>query len=106
MAEWRFGRGWSNEELVERLAAARTRRRNFSETEADMTAERGWGRHYSQAVIAREASGEPVDDGPFARAWPLIQRYAFSDPRIARGHFDTAAPLQGRVMLIEIRVLA
>jgi hypothetical protein len=106
MAEWRFGRGWTNEELAQRLAAARVTRRNFDASETEMTPERGWGRHYSNAVIAREAPGAPIPDGPFARAWPLIQRYAFSDPRIARGHFDATTPLQGRIMLIEIRVLA
>jgi len=105
MAEWRFGRGWTNQELIARLEAARVSRRNFVESEADMIPERGWGRHYSTAVIAREGSGPPVGDGPFARGWPLIEQYAFSDPRIVRGHFDAAAPLQGRVMLIEIRVL-
>jgi hypothetical protein len=105
MAEWRFGRGWTNEELVERLAAARASRRNFDESEADMTPAHGWARHYSNAVIAREGPGPPAEGGPFARAWPLIEQYAFSDPRIARGHFDAAAPLQGRVMLIEILVL-
>jgi uncharacterized protein (UPF0548 family) len=105
MAEWRFGRGWSDEELRQRLAAARKRRRSFTETEAEMTPENGWSRHYSQAVIARELPGPPEPGGPFTRTWPLMQRYAFSDPRIVRGHFDPAEPLLGRVMLIEARVL-
>ena len=41
MAEWRFLRGWSDVELAERLATARTARRNFDETEAGMTPDRG-----------------------------------------------------------------
>ncbi|HTI41023.1 MAG TPA: DUF1990 family protein [Vicinamibacterales bacterium] len=105
MAEWRFGRGWTNEELAQRLAAARLRQRNFDASEAEMTPEHAWSRHYSKAVIAREAPGSPIADGPFARASRLVERYAFSDPRIARGHFDAADPLRGRVMLIEIRVV-
>jgi uncharacterized protein (UPF0548 family) len=105
MAEWRFGRGWTDAELAERLAAARASRRNFDETEEGMTPERGWSRHYSCAVIGREGAGRPEPDGAFARAWPLVERYAFSDPRIAKGHFDAAAPLHGRVMLVEVRVL-
>jgi uncharacterized protein (UPF0548 family) len=105
MAEWRFVRGWTDAELAERLRAARMRRRNFSATEADMTPERGWGRHYSTAIIGREPPGPPVANGAFERAWPHIERYAFSDPRIVRGHFDAASPLSERVMLIEARVL-
>lgn len=105
MAEWRFARGWTNEELAQRLASARASRRNFDADEGEMTPEHGWGRHYSNAIIAREAPGPPAVHGMFSQAWPLIERYAFSDPRIARGHFDPAAPLHGRVMLIEVRVL-
>jgi uncharacterized protein (UPF0548 family) len=103
--EWRWGRGWSDAELAERLAAAGQRRRNFDETESGMTPERGWSRHYSQAIVGREAAGPPAADGPFERAWPIVERYAFSDPRIVKGHFDAAAPLPGRVMLIEAQVL-
>lgn len=105
MAEWRLARGWSNDELAARLAAARATGRNFSETEAEMTPDRGWSRHYSSAIVGREAPGPPVPGGAFARAWPLMEAYAFSDPRIVKGHFDAAAPLLGRVMLIEARVL-
>ena len=105
MAEWRFLRGWSDAELEQRLTRARTSRRNFDEREGGMTPERGWSRHFSEAVIAREAPGPPEAGGPFERAWPLLERYAFSDPAIVRGHFDAAAPLPGRVMLLEAKVL-
>ena len=104
MAEWRFGRGWSNDELTARLARARASVRNFDINE-EMTAERGWHRHYSRAIIAREAPGPPEPDGPYERAWPFLERYAFSDPRIVKAHFDAAAPFVGRVMLLEARVL-
>ena len=105
MAEWRFGRGWSDAELTAVLADAGTRRRNFTATETDITPEQGWSRHYSKATIAREDVGPPQPGGPFERAWLLVERYAFSDPRIVRGYFDAAVPLLGRVMLVEIRVL-
>lgn len=105
MAEWRFARGWTEAELADRLAAARRSGRNFEETEAGMTPERGWSRHSSRAIVAREGPGPPGPDGPFVRAWALVARYAFSDPRIARSHFDAGTPLRDRVMLIEIRVL-
>jgi len=105
MAEWRFLRGWNDTELAARLAKARASHRNFDEAEGEMTPERGWSRHFSEAVIGREPPGPPTPDGAFERAWPLVTAYAFSDPRIVEGHFDTAGPLLGRVMLIEARVL-
>jgi uncharacterized protein (UPF0548 family) len=104
MSEWRFGRGWSEAELAERLAAAKRARRNFAEAEDEMTPARGWNRHYSQAVVGREPPGPPAPDGPFERAWPILERYQYSDPRIVKGHFDPQGPLLGRVMLIEARV--
>ena len=106
MAEWRFLRGWSDAELAARLEASRMLPRNFdkSETEAGMTPERGWSRHHSTAVIASEPAGPPVSGGPFERAWEQITRFAYSDPRIVRGHFDPSAPLDGRVMLNEVLI--
>lgn len=105
MAEWRFLRGWSEEELRGHLAAARKLPRNFSGDETSMTPDAGWSRHYSRATIAREPAGPPLPGGPFAQAWEYVGRYAFSDPRIVRAHFDPAAPLDGRVMLVEVLVL-
>ena len=103
MAEWRFGRGWRDDELAVRLAQAQASERNFDLNE-EMTAERGWSRHYSSAIIAREAPGPPEPGGPFERARPLLERYAFSDPRIVKAHYDAAAPFLGRVMLLEAQV--
>lgn len=104
MAEWRFLRGWSEAELAARLQAARGLTRNFDDTESSMTPERGWSRHYSTALIAREAPGLPLPGGSFEQAWDHVRRYAFSDPRIVKGHFDPAAPLDQRVMLIEVLI--
>lgn len=104
MTEWRFLRSWTEAELAQRLARL-SGRRNFEELDHEMTVERQWGRHFSEAVIAREAPGPPMSGGPFERAWPLLQEYAFSDPRIVRGYFDRSAPLLGRRMLLEARVL-
>ena len=104
MAEWRFLRGWSEDELRARLNAL-SGERNFNESDREMTLDRGWGRHFSEAVVARESPGPAVSGGPFERAWPLLQDYAFSDPRVVRGYFDRMAPLRGRRMLLEARVL-
>lgn len=105
MLEWRIGRGWSDEELASRLAAAAQLRRNFDDPPEDLTPARGWGRHASEAIIGREAAGPPVTGGPFERAWPLVEAYAFSDPRIVVSHFIAGEALEGRRMLLEIRVL-
>jgi uncharacterized protein (UPF0548 family) len=102
--EWRFLRGWTDEELTTRLAAAAARPRNFAEADHEMTSKRGWGRHFSDAVIAREPPGPPQPGGAFDRAWTLVADYFFSDPRIVKGHFDRLAPLLGRPMLLEVRV--
>src|SRR5690606_27140067 len=101
--EWRIGRGWSDEELRERLLALRDRSRNI--TRADDAFQSAEFRHYfSEARIARGRRGRPEPGGAFARAKVLVERYAFSDPRIVIAHFDPTAPLLGRRMLLEIQV--
>ncbi|MGH9310284.1 MAG: DUF1990 family protein [Vicinamibacterales bacterium] len=102
--EWRFLRGWTDEELTARLASAAARSRNFDEADREMASERGWGRHFSEAVIAREPPGPPERGGPFDRAWTLVADYFFSDPRIVKAHFDRSVPLLERRMLLEVRV--
>jgi uncharacterized membrane protein/uncharacterized protein (UPF0548 family) len=104
MAEWRFGRGWTAAERRERLADAEQMRRNFALDEG-LAPEQGWNRHASRAVVAHEPPGTPVPGGAFHRAVALIERFAFSDPRIVRGWFDSEVALSGRRMLVEVRVL-
>lgn len=105
MAEWRFLRGWSETELEERLRGSRRLRRNFSAAPTEMTSDRGWHAYASHAAIGREPAGEPLPDAAFRRAQDAIAAYAFSDPRIVVAHFDPDAPLEGRRMLLEIKVL-
>ena len=105
MAEWRIGRGWTEEELEARLAHAHTLPRNFTDPVERMTTAHGWNRYYSQAVIAKEPPGPPVDGGPFARGCTAIANYQFSDPRIVIAHFVPDAPLLGRHMLLELQAL-
>lgn len=105
MAEWRLGRGWSEEELALRLRELEERASTTPERYDDMTRGRGWRELRSQALVAREAPGPPLPGGPFERAWDGITRYAFSDPRIVTVHFDPRAPLVGRRLLLEVRVL-
>jgi uncharacterized membrane protein len=117
--EWLFGKGWTDEALSTRLAAltaAIQRAHGASSASAGPTAfdpavlERrkdvGRLRHIvSTEVLAREGVGVPEADGPFARACHLIAAYELSDPQIVTAHFDRAAPLSRRPMLLEIKVL-
>ena len=104
MTEWRFLHGWSDSELQQRLASVAALPRNLDEADGRMTVQRGWGRHFSEAVVGREAPGPPERGGAFEHAWRAVSDYLFSDPRIVKGHFDPSAPLLGRQMLLEVRV--
>ena len=104
MAEWRFGRGWSEAALERKLADVRSLERNFDPSRP-MTPERGWRRHGSETVVAREGAGPPEPGGAFRRGWEAVTRYEFSDPGIVRGHFDPGEPLERRRMLLEMKTL-
>jgi hypothetical protein len=99
MAEWRFGYGWTNAELNERLAATKLLPMNFDPEEV------GFRRYHSRAMLALESPGAPVPGGPFKRAISPIENYRFSDPSIVVGHFETASPLRDRRILLELKVL-
>lgn len=105
MVEWRLLRGWTEAELAERLAGAHQLRRSFEAEEDETTPERGWNRYGSDAVVAVEPAGAPAPGGAFERAWQLVEGYAFSHPRIVRGHFIGGRALLGRHMLLELRIL-
>ena len=79
--------------------------RNFRVAYSAMTAENGWDQVRSRAHIASERPGPPEPDGPFEKAWTALVRYEFSDPRVVVGHFDPTTPLEGRRILLELKVL-
>jgi uncharacterized protein (UPF0548 family) len=105
VAEWRWRKGWSDEELAARLEAASRSRPSFSEEWEEMTPEHGWRHSFSEAMIGREPPGQPVAGGALERSWQAITLYEFSDPRIITAHFDPAGALLGRRMLLEAHVL-
>lgn len=105
MAEWRIGRGWDDAELATRLDRLGERGRNFDAEQSEMSAAAGWNEYRSQAVIAREPPGHPVEDGPFQRAEIAIANYQFSDPDIVVGHFAAESRLLGRRMLLEMKAV-
>lgn len=105
MVEWRLGRGWSDGELADRLAAISGAGRNFDEPVDALTPEQNWHRYYSEAVIARERPGPPVEGGAFERGRTAVSNYQFSDPQIVIAHFEPDSPLLGRRILLELRAL-
>lgn len=106
MAEIRALRGWSRDELVERLAALADLPRSVPPAPLDeLDVDQGWRVEHSEAVIGQELLGPPAAEGLFERAKHALEVYAFSDPTIVEAHFDPAAPLLGRHMLLELKVL-
>ncbi len=103
-APWRVARGWSGAELERHLRGLaelpRTAPRSVRDAEGS-----AWRHKFSTSVIALEPPGKPTPGGPFERARALVERYAFSEPRIATGHFDAEQPLLGRYMLLELKPL-
>lgn len=55
--------------------------------------------------LAAEPPGEPVPGGSWDIARRLIRGYEFADPSLVRAHYDHDHPLEGRVMLLELRAL-
>lgn len=87
------------------LADLKHRAVNFDVPPEAMTRANGWVVDGTHAAIATEPEGPPRVDGPFARARQALINYDFSDPRIVAAHYDPDAPLVGRDMLLEIKVL-
>lgn len=105
--EWRFGGGWTEHELSLRLAAL-VAATESAERSSTVGARKHGGRlrHVASAgLLAREGPGAPERGGAFARARELLVAYELSDPAIVTAHFDRRAPLSGRHMLLEIKVL-
>jgi uncharacterized protein (UPF0548 family) len=104
-SRWRFRRDWSEAEVQVALTALAEEPSSVHERPDLMTPERGWTVDGDEQPLGHEPPGPALPDGAFARAKRATIRYAFSDPRIVRGHFDRGAPLLGRDMLLEARVL-
>lgn len=103
--EWRILRGWTDEELRDRLIQLATVERNFPEHPDSLRADDVWRFYRSHAQVGIEPPGPPIPDGPFRRMVPALAAYRFSDPDIVKGHFDPDAPLLGRRMLLELKPL-
>ncbi len=106
MAEIRAARGWTRDELAERLAALADLPPSSPPVPLEqLDVDQGWRVERSEAVVGRELPGPPEAEGLFERAKQALHAYAFSDPTIVEAHFDPSEPLLGRHMLLELKVL-
>jgi uncharacterized membrane protein/uncharacterized protein (UPF0548 family) len=103
--EWRWLRGWSEDEVSAWLERASTLPLNFEAAEEEMTPGNGWSQAESQAIIARDRPGAPSGDDAFDRLKHAVTHLGFSDPRVVSGHFDASVPLKGRPVLLELKSL-
>jgi uncharacterized protein (UPF0548 family) len=93
-------------EIQRRLAALAHTPVNFDPAALDLDSPpAGWHVDDRCQPLPPEPPGDPVADGSWAVACRLIQGYEFADPSLVRAHYDRAAPLQGRTMLLELRAL-
>jgi uncharacterized protein (UPF0548 family) len=91
-------------DVGERLAALGGRGLNY-DPQAPHPPEQGWRIDNYCEPLPREAPGQPEAGGPFAIAQTLLREYKVADPHVVRAHYDEAAPLEGRDMLLELRFL-
>ena len=104
MADWRFGRGWSQDALQKFLQLWQKQPVNFDVPLDQITEENGWTTDGVKSIIGQEAPGPPVEGGHFLRCREALINYEFSDPQIAQGHFDASSEFVGRTLLLEIKV--
>lgn len=87
-------------------AVTRLRRRalNFDPEHCDQhVPENGWHLDDLCVRLPAEPPGPPVEGGSWEIAQRLMRGYEFADPSIVRATYDPDQPLEGRVMLLELR---
>jgi uncharacterized protein (UPF0548 family) len=77
---------------------------NFDPEHCDEhTPENGWHVDDLCVRLPPEPPGPPVERGSWEIARRLMRGYEFADPSIVRATYDPDEPLEGRVMLLEMR---
>ena len=74
VAEWRFGRGFSDTELADWLAKIAKRPETTPQTSTELTSAAGYSHYGSEALVASEPPGRPLPDGPFVLARGVLER--------------------------------
>jgi len=67
------------------------------------TPENGWRVDDVVQPLPPEPPGPPVEGGSWEIARRLMRGYEFADPSIVRASYDPDEPLEGRIMLLELR---
>jgi uncharacterized protein (UPF0548 family) len=68
------------------------------------TPDRGWHADAVSQRLPGEPAGDPLPGGPWQIARRLMEDYRIADPAIVRASWDPDAPLEGREMLLELRL--
>jgi uncharacterized protein (UPF0548 family) len=88
-----------------RLAELRGRRLNFDpERVGRPTPAQGWHVDDLRQPLPPEAPGAPRPGASWEVARHLMRHYRVADPSIVRAFYDDSEPLQGRTMLLELRL--
>jgi hypothetical protein len=109
MTPWRIGRGWSEAEIAEQLAALADRLIAFAPVPGDppdettLTPAPGWTVERYDSILGFEQPGPPAPVGRFRRSADAVRGYRFADPRITHGYFDPSSPLLGRNILVDVQ---
>jgi uncharacterized protein (UPF0548 family) len=87
------------------LAALRGAPLNFEPRPHEAyTPDRGWHVDALSQRLPGESPGDPEPGGPWEIARRLMEDYRIADPAIVTATWDSQAPLQGRDMLLDLRV--
>jgi uncharacterized protein (UPF0548 family) len=87
--------------LEQRLARIHALPLNY---EAGSVPGRRWHVDMLCQALPGEPPGEPVPHGPWHVARRLVEQYRMADPALVRATWDPHAPLEGRDMLLELRL--
>ena len=91
-------------EASRRLRTLREAPFNY-EIDGDPADDPFWYHDEYENLIGREPPGPPQPDGVFNAAKAILIDYQFPDPSRLVGHFDRDAPLAGRTMVLEAKLM-
>lgn len=86
------------------LDGLRSRGLNFSPPPCRPTPEEGWRIDDYVQALPSEEPGEPAAKGSWEVARRILRDYDFIDPSLVRALYRSGDPLEGRDMLLELRV--
>ena len=90
-----------DERLIARLAEIGRMQPTVDLTKRDTyVAAAGWNVDAREIGLPSEEPGPASAHGSFSIACEILAQYRFPPPRLIRGRFDPAAPLDGRAMLL------